>query len=81
MVGGLNAGAIKQAKAMRDWAMGEQAIEELIAMQGAFVAWWDATVTPGQHANQYMVVPETGRPLSLVDATAQTGISKQQVSR
>jgi N6-adenosine-specific RNA methylase IME4 len=78
-------GAIRQAKLMRDWAMGSEAIEALIVMQAAFVGWWDAAVTPGRDVKllKGAVVPEMGQrqTLSVVDATAQTGISKQQVSR
>ena len=75
------AGAIKQAKVMRDWAMGGKAIEALIALQGAFVSWWDTVVTPGEkNRGGRELVPERGL-VSADDAKAQTGISKQQVSR
>jgi hypothetical protein len=55
-----------------------------IVEQQAFVAWWDATVTPGSAeagpGRGKKGVTERGHLLAK-DATAQTGISKQQVSR
>jgi N6-adenosine-specific RNA methylase IME4 len=82
MAAGLK-GAIRQAQAMKDWAASENAIDDLIELQAAFVAWWDATVTPGESPgdNQYRSVPKSGLTLSADDAMAQTGISKQQVTR
>lgn len=79
MVAGLS-GAIKQARAMRDWAAGEKAIETLIALQAAFVVWWDKAVTPNMERKS--AVPKRGQQnLSVADAIAETGITKQQVSR
>lgn len=82
MVAGIS-GAIKQAKAMRNWAAGEQAIEALIDLQAAFVAWWDVTVSPGQSsgANQYRSVAKSQPTISAAGALAQTGIGPPQVSR
>jgi len=76
-------GAIKQAKSMRDWAMGEQAIDELIAMQMAFVSWWDATIDKagGDRQTEKALSRNKDNGLAVLDATAQTGISKQHVSR
>src|SRR6516162_8991742 len=39
-------GAIGTARKIKDWKALDRAIDELIAEQQAFVAWWDAMVTP-----------------------------------
>ncbi len=80
MVAGLS-GAIKQARAMRDWAAGEKAIEKLIALQAAFVAWWDQAVTSGKGGDPKTRQSRQNRTLAVGDALAETGITKQQVSR
>jgi N6-adenosine-specific RNA methylase IME4 len=74
-------GAIAQARAMKDWAAGENAIDELIELQAAFVAWWDATVTPAQGGGEKLRRQLGTKFLISDDAMAQTGISAQQVTR
>lgn len=75
-------GAIKQARAMKDWAAGDKAIDALINLQAAFVAWWDKAVTPGREDKRNPVVPKRRQQgLTVTEATVETGISKQQVSR
>lgn len=52
--------------------------------QAAFVAWWDANVTPNDEATRFGNNPKAipaKTSISAADATAQTGISVQQVSR
>src|SRR6266446_4054463 len=40
--------AIKHAKRVEDWPLLERAVDEKIADLQAFVAWWQASVTPRQ---------------------------------
>jgi hypothetical protein len=51
-----------------------------IAERQAFVAWWHTNVTPGESPgdNQYRSVTKRVPTISAAEATAQTGISKQQ---
>jgi hypothetical protein len=72
-------GAIGTARKIKDWKALDRAIDELIAEQQAFVAWWDAVVTPLEKNRK--TGRQMGTSLSADDATVQTGISKQQVSR
>jgi hypothetical protein len=76
--------AIGLARKIQEWEALDIAIDELIAEQRSFVAWWDANVTPGgqggdrkskDHGHQKMTV------ISVTAATAQTGVTKQQVSK
>jgi hypothetical protein len=57
-------------------------IEALIAEQAAFVAWWSANVTPGQNPGRAGNKSRAkSGAIPMTDAEAQTGITKQQVSR
>jgi hypothetical protein len=57
-----------------------------IAEQHAFVAWWAANVTPGKIENlakspKRKEVAAAQLPISVAEATRETGVSKFQVSR
>jgi phage N-6-adenine-methyltransferase len=72
-------GAIDTARKIEDWEALNKAIDELIAEQPSFVAWWDDKVGPGQGPGRGKTVTKTGL-FSVTKATAQTGVTKQQVS-
>jgi N6-adenosine-specific RNA methylase IME4 len=75
-LGGIKA-MIVHARRLEDWRPFEKAVRAYAAEQAAFVAWWDAHVSPGHGQGK-------GQPkatFSAADVEAQTGISKQQVSR
>jgi hypothetical protein len=72
-------GAIGTARKIEDWKALDRAIDELITEQHAFVAWWDDKVGQGQGPGRGKTVAKTGL-FSVTAATAQTGVSKQQVS-
>jgi N6-adenosine-specific RNA methylase IME4 len=76
-------GAIKQAKLIRDWAMGNEAIEALIAWQMAFVAWWDATTPERGHIGRGRKIDSAEARDLLTEAEKEhrTGISRRQVQR
>jgi hypothetical protein len=74
-------GAIGTARKIKDWKALDRAIDELIAEQQEFIAWWDAMVTPEQQIGLKHRSHQAGTTMSAADATDQTGISKQQVSR
>ena len=57
------------AKRLKDWPALERAVEVKIAEQQAFVAWWDANVSP------------RGLGGSAESVEASTSITKKQVSR
>ena len=70
------------AAKIRDWQTLLFAVEDMIADQHDFVAWWDANVTLGQSpgTNQWSVA-DRQPTISAEDVTALTGIQKWQVSR
>jgi phage N-6-adenine-methyltransferase len=74
---------IAYAKRVKDWPLLEQAVDQKIEDQRAFVTWWLATVTPGtggdrrsknQRPRSALLIPQT-------EAEVATGIRHQQVSR
>src|SRR6516162_7078460 len=74
-------GTIGTARKIKDWKALDRAIDELIAEQQEFIAWWDAMVTPEQQIGLKHRSHQAATTMSAADATDQTGISKQQVSR
>jgi phage N-6-adenine-methyltransferase len=74
---------IDYAKRVKDWPLLEQAVDQKIEDQRAFVTWWLATVTPGtggdrrsknQQPRSALLIPQT-------EAESVSGIRHQQVSR
>jgi hypothetical protein len=74
-------GAIGTAKKIADWEALDTAIDEVVAEQRTFVAWWDKAVTPRRNAALVHAKKHERDMLSMADATAETGITQPQVSR
>jgi phage N-6-adenine-methyltransferase len=84
-------GALKSAATMarriKDWGALDKAVKEIIAEQREFVSWWNKDVSPGETRGLKIgskpAVTKTGQRATIParDATAGTGITKQQVSK
>jgi phage N-6-adenine-methyltransferase len=73
---------VKLAAKIKDWDALEGAVDAIIAEQRAFVAWWSANVAPGREDRRNPVVArQRQQVLTVADAVAQTGVTKQQVSK
>lgn len=77
---------VKLAAKIKDWEALEKAVEAIIDEQQAFVAWWDANVTPGRGAtllrgSKAVIAARQEREVSAKEATAQTGVTPPQVSK
>jgi hypothetical protein len=67
---------IEMAKRLHDWPLLESAVDQKLEEQGEFVVWWDRHVRgKGEKAN----VADRGH--FVAEAEAQTGVTKQQVSK
>ncbi len=73
---------IEHAKRIKDWPQLERAVEQKVAEQREFVAWWEGTVTvrqsTGRKGDKSSSVLST---ISMRDAEKLTGIRNEQVSR
>jgi hypothetical protein len=74
-------GAIGHARKIKDWEALDRAIDEVIAEQRKFTAWWGTNVTPAKGFAPHKTKSRNGDLVSAAAATAQTGICKQQVYR
>ena len=72
---------VKLAAKIKDWEGLEAAIDGVIEEQRAFVAWWEARVTPGHGAGRGNKNIADGQSFSVADATGQTGVTAPQVSK
>jgi phage N-6-adenine-methyltransferase len=73
---------VKLAAKIKDWEALEAAVDAIVDEQRAFVGWWSANVTPGREDQRNPVVARRQQQvLTVADAVAQTGVTKQQVSR
>ena len=74
----------KLAARVKNWEALENAIDAIIEEQRGFTAWWTASVTPRRNAKLLqgpVLAARKERELSSKAATAQTGITKSQVSK
>jgi DNA N-6-adenine-methyltransferase (Dam) len=75
---------VRTAARIRDWEALGKAVDAIIKEQKEFEAWWRANVTPGKAeagpGRGKKGVSERGH-LLVADATKQTGVTKQQVSK
>jgi hypothetical protein len=70
--------AIATAHKIENWEALNKAINEIVAEQHAVVGWWDGTVaSPGN----FELSSKGDNSIPAKDATAQTGVTKQQASR
>jgi phage N-6-adenine-methyltransferase len=77
-------GAVGHARKIKDWEALDRAIDEVIAEQRKFIAFWNGNVTPGGKGGDRKSKnhgPNSATVISAAAATKQTGISKQQVNR
>jgi phage N-6-adenine-methyltransferase len=72
---------VKLAAKIKDWEALEAAVDGVIEEQQAFTAWWNANVTPGRGTRTDLVAARQQGSITVADATAQTGVTKSQVSK
>lgn len=72
---------ILKAKKVKDWPLLEQAVDQKMEDQSAFVAWWRTTVTPNVGAGRGNKNQRRPGLILQSHAEAQSGITHQQVAR
>jgi hypothetical protein len=71
-------GLIKLAEDLQGWPLLETAVDHKLEEQEEFVRWWGKNVRRAGQPERIVAEPEQ---FSAEDAEAQTGITKQQVSK